>query len=869
MFSLIASFILLLAADSAHLSSADYLSKFCSTKSNYTSNSSYQQSLSVLLGSLERNASKVGFYSVTSGQVPDQVYGLFLCRGDITGESCRNCISVAATQILRLCPNSKTAIIWFDYCHLRYSDEDFFGDVDTTEKVHMAGNASETLFTTILNQQVGSLLSSLTSAAISDRSGNFFASGVIPYVTLPFTDPKKIYGMVQCTGDITSASCNKCLNGAISDLSRCCKGNEGARILTGSCIIRYELYPFLYMRDSGIIQEGDRRPISTNCSTASDYTDNSAYRQNVDHLLLNLAANSSNADFYSATYGEGPARAYGLFLCRGDISAEACRNCTSDATVKIRELCPNSKEAIIWFFMCHVRYSNINFFGKVDTADKAYLWNVQDVIQLELFNVQLKSLMANLTSNATIARSGRMFATGVVPFNELSKLYGLVQCTRDITLDGCISCLNNAVSDIPSCCGGKQGGRVLSGSCNLRYELYHFFSETPPAPPLPSTVQQSTIPPVPSAATEITVRSSRRKVTVILASILVPPSLIVFLVCGCLFLRRAGKRDKDSDAAEKDAISSPIFTLDSIKAATNNFSEANKLGENDFGSVYMGKLTNCEIAARRLKNGFGQGIDQLRNELELLAKLAHRNLVRVLGYCIEGGESILVYEYMPNGSLKDHLFDPEKVEQITWTTRTKLIFGIARGLLYLHEESRLKIIHRDLKASNILLDKEMNPKISDFGVAKLIELDQSRGDMSRIAGTFGYIAPECLLQGQFSVKSDIFSFGVLLLEILSGRSSAAFYASKGAEDLLGYAWRLWKEKKAIELINPTLRQYCKEFEALRCIHVGLLCVQENAADRPTIDSVIVMISNASVDLPMPSAPPSLNKIELGQLQECL
>ncbi|XP_049936333.1 uncharacterized protein LOC116263652 [Nymphaea colorata] len=863
MFRLVASFIVcLLAAASAPVSRADYLSKICSTKSNYTTNSSYQRSLGFLLGSLEKNASDVGFYSATSGQVPDQVHGLFLCRGDITGESCRNCVSLAATQILRLCPNSKTAIIWFDYCHLRYSDVNFLGTLDTIEKVYLAPNTSDTISTNVLNQQVGFLLSNLSSAATVDQSGTMFASGVIPFVTLPFANLTKIYGMVQCTGDISIESCNKCFKSAISDLSRCCKGKDSARLLTGSCIIRYELYPFLYTRDPGIIQEGDRRPISANCSTTSDYTANSTYQQNVNHLLLNLAANASYTDFYSATYGEGPDQAYALFLCRGDTSGEECRNCTLDAAAKIRLLCPNSMEAIIWFFKCHVRYSNINFFGKVDTNDKAYLWNVRDVIPPALFfNLRLQSLMANLTSNATIARSGRMFATGVVPFNDLSKIYGLVQCTRDITIDGCITCLKNAVSDIPYCCGGKQGGRVLSGSCNLRYELYSFFKETPPPPSLPTSPVQPPIISLPPPAADSSTRRLRRKVLVILVSVLVPSSLIVFLLCGVLFLRKTEKRHKGPDAAENDSMG-PLFSFDSIKAATDNFSEANKLTEDDFGSVYKGKLPNSnEIAAKRLKNVSGQGTAQFRNELQLLAKLAHRNLVRLLGYCIESGESVLVYEYMPNGSLKDLIFGPAKSKQINWAARTKFIFGIARGLLYLHEESRLKIIHRDLKASNILLDNDMNPKISGFGVAKLIELEQSCGNMSRMAGTYGYIAPECLLQGQFSTKSDIFSFGVLLLEILSSQNSAAFYESKGVEDLLGYAWRLWRANKAMELIDQTLRDSCREFEALRYIHVGLLCVQENAADRPTIDSVIVMINNTSVALPMPSAPPLLTKID--------
>eukprot|EP00268_Persea_americana_P060962 TRINITY_DN764_c0_g1_i1.p2 TRINITY_DN764_c0_g1~~TRINITY_DN764_c0_g1_i1.p2 ORF type:complete len:209 (-),score=38.19 TRINITY_DN764_c0_g1_i1:394-1020(-) len=183
-------------------------------------------------------------------------------------------------------------------------------------------------------------------------------------------------------------------------------------------------------------------------------------------------------------------------------------------------------------------------------------------------------------------------------------------------------------------------------------------------------------------------------------------------------------------------IESLQFDLGTIRAATNNFSDANKLGQGGFGAVYKGKFSDGqEIAVKRLFRSSRQGLDEFKNEVVLVAKLQHKNLVRLLGCCLEGEEQILIFEYVPNESLEKFLFNPAKRACLSWENRYKIIGGIAKGLLYLHEDSRLKIIHRDLKASNILLDGEMKPKISDFGTARLFEVGQTQGNTSCIAGT--------------------------------------------------------------------------------------------------------------------------------------
>lgn len=299
----------------------------------------------------------------------------------------------------------------------------------------------------------------------------------------------------------------------------------------------------------------------------------------------------------------------------------------------------------------------------------------------------------------------------------------------------------------------------------------------------------------------------------------------------------------------------PLFNFEELATATNNFHPTNKLGQGGFGPVYRGKLQNGkEIAVKRLSRASGQGLEELMNEVVVISKLQHRNLVRLLGCCVEEDEKMLVYEYMTNKSLDAFLFDPVQQEILDWRKRFNIIEGISRGLLYLHRDSRLRIIHRDLKASNILLDEELNPKISDFGMARIFGGNENQANTTKVVGTYGYMPPEYAMAGRFSEKSDVFSYGVLLLEIVSGRKNTSFYGNEDSISLLGYVWKLWNEDNILALLHTGLYDPCYQREIVKCIHAGLLCVQEFAEDRPTISTVISMLNSEIVDLPAPKQP---------------
>ncbi|XP_062087479.1 cysteine-rich receptor-like protein kinase 44 isoform X2 [Humulus lupulus] len=585
-----------------------------------------------------------------------------------------------------------------------------------------------------------------------------------------------------------------------------------------------------------------------------NYTLDSTYHDNLNHLLATLPSsqNGNGYGFYDLSYGNSSDQVNGIGQCRGDTMPDVCQSCLHESARLLQERCPYQKKAAAWYENCMLHYSNSSLLGVMETYPQLYLYvgvNVSSNIIQEYLKT-LRNLLDNLKNRAAAGGSLKKFAVENVTAPRFKTIYGFVQCTPDLDQTNCTNCLEQAFEVYQNCCVGQTGASIFGTSCRFRYEDRLFYNSTtadvpPPSPPGP---------PPPSLPS-----TKARTIVIVVASSTAVFAGIIISACVCLKLRRAKKLAQTNHLPNEpveEMVSEESFqySFETIKLATDNFSEENKLGQGGFGVVYRGRFSNGQdIAVKKLSRGSYQGGLEFKNEVMLVAKLQHRNLVRLLGFSLEGSERLLVYEFVQNGSLDHFIFDERKRANLDWDSRYKIIGGVARGLLYLHEDSRLRIIHRDLKASNILLDDEMHPKISDFGTARLFDVDQTQESTSRVVGTYGYMAPEYVMHGQFSVKSDVFSFGVLLLEIISGKKINYFQQEDDVKHLLSYTWKHWREGNATNIVDP-LMKVGSASEIMTCIHIGLLCVQENLVDRPTMNTVLLMLNSSSVSFPLPSKP---------------
>lgn len=590
------------------------------------------------------------------------------------------------------------------------------------------------------------------------------------------------------------------------------------------------------------------------CSDNSSYATNSAYQDNLIKLTSSMQKKASSSKFFQDSSGNYPSKVYGQYMCLNYVSNSTCKTCIAKGSEDILKLCPNKMEAAVWEEDCQLRISSQEFFGRLTEGNK-HQFNPEDTSDPVKFGFVVNETLSFLAQKTALESPATHYATKEKDFELDSNetLHALVQCTADLTAPDCHKCLQEAISYVRDCCNFSIGARVLSQSCYLRYELYDFYEPSEP------------------------VKKSGKK-SWIKAFTISSLCLVAISLCSWIFFiiikrkkdlaGRQGRPLLTSDSAHgilpfqhtpvntlTKVQDHPYFDMRCILAATNNFSDTLKLGQGGFGPVYKGILWDGrEVAVKRLESWSEKGSEEFRNEVLLIMKLQHKNLVKLLGFCAEREEKLLVYEYMPNRSLDVFLFDAQRRIELSWSRRLNMIIGIARGVLYLHEDSRQRIIHRDLKASNVLLDCNMNPKISDFGLARIFAGTENEANTATLVGTYGYMAPEYAMEGLYSIKSDVYSFGVLLLEIITGERNAGFWQSRHASSLLAYAWQLWNEGRAIELMDPLLHNECCPAEFLKCVQVGLLCVQEDAFDRPTMSAVNVMLKRDAVILRQPFKP---------------
>uniref|UniRef100_A0ACD5V137 Uncharacterized protein n=1 Tax=Avena sativa TaxID=4498 RepID=A0ACD5V137_AVESA len=600
------------------------------------------------------------------------------------------------------------------------------------------------------------------------------------------------------------------------------------------------------------------------CGTTGNFTANSTYHANLGLLAAALPKNISLSPdlFATAIVGSVPDQVSALALCRGDANATACSSCLAMAFQDVQNLCAYDMDAAIYYDPCALYYSsNVSFLSSAHNLALVNRINYQNITSdLGRFNRQVAALV-NTTADYAANNSTRWYASGEADLgagSEFPKAYSWAQCTPDLTSAQCQGCLAGIIAEMPRLFTDRVGGRILGVRCSYRYEMYSFLDSPVmvrlAAPPSPSSE-------APAPALLPTVSNSGRKfivtgtVLVIVLPTVAALVVINLLVWLCIWRKMTMPQARVTQPQNMESVKSMLIDISTLRAATGGFAESNKLGEGGFGSVYKGTLPDGhEIAVKRLSKSSTQGVGELTNELALVAKLQHKNLVRLVGVCLEQEERLLVYEFVPNRSLDQILFDTEKREQLDWGKRYKIINGIARGLYYLHEDSQLKVIHRDLKPSNILLDTNMNPKISDFGLAKLFRSDQTQGVTSHVVGTYGYMAPEYALRGNYSVKSDVFSFGVMVLEIVTGKKNNDCYTPGQSLDLPTLVWEHWTAGSISELIDPCMADAFSRSDALRCIHIGLLCAQGDPAGRPAMSSVVMMLGSNTVSLQAPPKP---------------
>ncbi|KAL0909960.1 hypothetical protein M5K25_020879 [Dendrobium thyrsiflorum] len=319
-------------------------------------------------------------------------------------------------------------------------------------------------------------------------------------------------------------------------------------------------------------------------------------------------------------------------------------------------------------------------------------------------------------------------------------------------------------------------------------------------------------------------------------------------------------RELRKDEEDLEAIAAKetkVFSYETLVTATRNFSSKHKLGEGGFGPVYKGQLEDGRlVAVKSLGRWSLQGGNEFINESMLLSRVQHKNVVTLYGYCTHAEDKLLVYEYVHNESLDKILFsreDKEAAMVLDWKKRYDVMIGVARGIQYLHEDAHTPIIHRDIKASNILLDERWCPKIADFGMARLFPENLSHVS-TRVVGTNGYMAPEYAMHGYLSTKADIFSFGVLIIELITGQKNSTFAPRSDASTLLEWAWRLHKKRQAMEMLDPALRSTADAEQVILCAHVGLLCTQADPKVRPEMRRVVVILSKKPNALEEPIRP---------------
>ncbi|CAL1381210.1 unnamed protein product [Linum trigynum] len=552
----------------------------------------------------------------------------------------------------------------------------------------------------------------------------------------------------------------------------------------------------------------------------------------------------ANQGYAAVIKGTGNATVYAFGECMKDLDGRDCNVCFAQCKTQILRCLPFQRAVRggrLFYDGCYMRYDDYDFFNESSGPQDAAVCAPQNFSggDLGVYGAGAIALVRNL-SELAVANDG--FSVGSVERGNVS-VFGLAQCWELVNGSDCRSCLADAVSEIGNCTP-KVEGRVLKAGCYMRYSNQRFYN-----------ISSS---PAPSG------NGGRSHLGVILASISAAVAAGIVVLAAVLLARRRIRR-KQTQRKELGALLLTVnksrlnHSYESLEKATNYFHQSNKLGQGGSGSVYKGILGDGKtVAIKRLFFNTRQWVDHFFNEVNLISGIEHKNLVKLLGCSITGPESLLIYEYVPNQSLHEYLDVGSgrsmNAEPLTWQRRFNIILGTAEGLAFLHEESELRIIHRDIKLSNILLDEDFSPKIADFGLARLFPEGQTHISTA-VAGTLGYMAPEYVVRGKLTEKADVYSFGIVLIEVVTGRRSNSF--SRNPYSIIQTVWNLYESGDLCEAVDPDLQGDFQREEATRLLEIGLLCVQASADLRPSM-SVVAKMVVGDHEIPTPTQPPFLN-----------
>ncbi|XP_050276585.1 cysteine-rich receptor-like protein kinase 3 isoform X9 [Quercus robur] len=536
--------------------------------------------------------------------------------------------------------------------------------------------------------------------------------------------------------------------------------------------------------------------------------------------------------------GTGNTTVYAFGECMKDLTKNDCDLCFARCKTQILRCLPFQRAirgGRLFYDGCYLRYDDYYFFNEaLSVQDKTVCGAQEFVGNGSVFSANVNQLVMNLSVEAPKFDG---FSVGFVTKENVT-VYGLAQCWEFVNGSDCEYCLANAVSNISSCTP-KEEGRVLNTGCYLRYSTEKFYYNS--TQPVRNSNQGSKL------AITLAATSSALALLLVIAT-------VVFIVRKNV-LKRRGEREQLGPLLATVNNSKLNYSYEVLEKATNYFHHSKKLGQGGSGSVYKGVLPDGKVVAiKRLFFNTRQWVDHFFNEVNLISDIHHKNLVKLLGCSIAGPESLLVYEYVPNQSLHDYFSAKRKLQLLKWEVRYKIILGTAKGLAYLHEELEMRIIHRDIKLSNIMLEEDFTAKIADFGLARLFPEDKTHISTG-IAGTLGYMAPEYVIRGILTEKADVYSFGVLVIEVVSGKRNNTF--SQYSYSILQMVWNLYGIGRVCEAVDPALEGQFQEEEASRLLQIGLLCVQASAELRPSMSTVVKMLSD-NHEIPQPTHPPFLN-----------